>query len=76
MVTNDELMDAIKENTEINKELLKLLKQNNLHTKAVYDFVEVSLSPEQQTKDFLLNVGANLLGNSITVPTLVNLNNK
>ena len=78
-VTNEELkvlieqlIEDLKVNTEINKELMLLLKTNNGHTKDIYDYVSVQLSPSQQAKDFLINVGANLVGNSITVPTIVN----
>ena len=71
---NETLMTLLTENTKQNRELLELLRQNNKHTSDIHDYITVQLSPEQQVKNFLLNVGANLAGNTITVPNIVNLN--
>lgn len=74
-VTNEEILAALEENTEINKELLKLLKQNNIHTKEIYEYTTVQLSTEQQIKDFGINIAANLIGNSVTMPNIIDLQN-
>lgn len=70
---NEELRMLIKDTKELNKEMSIMLKENNHQTKAVYDYVQVQLSPEQELRDFLINTGANLVGNAIAVPTLINL---
>lgn len=77
-ISNDELKVLVEqlskdlaENTAINKELLELLRINNKHTDEVWRYVNVELSPEQQWKNFGANIAANLIGNSITVPTII-----
>ena len=65
-----QLHQELKENQEI---LIELLKINNKHTKEVYNATIKDKSPEQQAKDFLLNVAANLAGNAVAVPTILNM---
>ncbi len=78
--TNDELkellitlMEKLDENTQIERELLELLKQNNADTAKISDYVSVELTTEQQIKGFLINVGANIVGNSVRTPQIINL---
>lgn len=77
-ISNDELKVLVEqlskdlaENTAINKELLELLRVNNKHTDEVWKYVNIELSTEQQWKNFGANIAANLIGNSIAVPTII-----
>lgn len=65
-----ELHEILQKNQQM---LIELLQTNNSHTKQIYNATIKDKSAEQQTKDFLLNVAANLVGSSIATPTLVNL---
>lgn len=67
------LTEDLIENTAINKELLDLLKDNNNKTDKIHSYVEVELSTSQQLKDFGFNVLANIAGNAIATPTIINL---
>lgn len=64
------LHQELKENQKL---LIELLSINNKHTKHIYEATVKDKSPEQQAKDFLLNVAANLAGNAVSVPTLINM---
>lgn len=66
----NELHAELKRNQEL---LIELLKTNNNHTKKVYEATVKDKSAEQQTKDFLMNVAANLVGNTIGVPNIINV---
>ena len=66
----NKLHAELKENQEL---LIELLRINNKHTKQVYEATIKDKSPEQQAKDFLLNVAANLAGNAVSVPTIINM---
>lgn len=52
--------------------LIKLLEVNNKHTKKIYDVTIQDKSSEQQLKDFGMNILANIAGNAVTVPQLIN----
>ena len=66
----NKLHALLKETQEL---LIELLRINNKHTKQFYEATIKDKSPEQQAKDFLLNVAANLAGNAVSVPTIINM---
>lgn len=72
----NKLLQLLYDNTEYSKKLLELLEKNNIQTKDIHDYITVELSTEQQLKDFGLNIAANLLGNTVSVPTIINLKNR
>lgn len=72
---NKQLISLVQSNTDYNRQLLELLKLNNSHTKDIHDYITVELSTEQQLKDFGLNIAANLIGNTVDMPTVINLSN-
>lgn len=71
-VSNAELMEALKENTELTKQLLELLKINNKKTIELHESVMAELTPEAQLKAFGYNTLANVIGNTVAVPTIIN----
>lgn len=64
------LKKEINENESL---LLELLKANNDHTKKIYEATVEDKSTSQQLKDFGMNVLANIAGNAISTPTIINL---
>lgn len=70
-----EITQVIREINENEKLLLDLLKKNNHDTEFIQKAIVEDKSAEQQTKDFLINVAANLVGNTIKTPTLFNTEN-
>lgn len=66
----NKLHEELKENQEL---LIQLLKMNNSHTKHIYEATIKDKSAEQQLKDFAMNIAANIAGNAVCVPTLINL---
>lgn len=69
----DELKNLKIEVNENETLLISLLKLNNKHTEHIYNASIKDKSSEQQLKDFSLNVLANIAGNSIKSPILINL---
>lgn len=68
-----QLVDLKKEVNENEQLLIELLKTNNKQTKHIYEATIKDKSSEQQAKDFLMNVVANIAGNTIATPTLLNI---
>lgn len=68
-----DLTNIVNEVNENEKLLLELLKKNNNDTEKIHRAIIEDKSMEQQTKDFLLNVAANLAGNAIRTPVIIDI---
>lgn len=66
----DLLKDEVNQNEKF---LIELLTINNKETNHIYKATIKDKSTEQQAKDFLLNLAANIAGNAVSVPQIINL---
>lgn len=71
----EDLTKVISEVNENEKLLLELLRKNNHDTEKIHKAIVEDKSAEQQTKDFLLNIAANIAGNAIKTPVVVDVSN-
>lgn len=71
----EDLTKLIRETNENEQLLLELLKKNNHDTERIQKAIIEDKSTEQQAKDFLLNIAANIAGNAIRTPVVIDASN-